>query len=46
MIVEYSQYEHNKTAFNELTIFGPSEELETFTCHDNLEIKVLKKIKD
>lgn len=46
MIVEYSEYEHNQTAFNELTIFGPSEELESFTCHENLEIKILKKIKD
>ncbi len=44
VVVEKSQYDHNKTAFNELTIFGPSEEVETFVCQDDLEIRLLKKI--
>lgn len=44
VVVDDSQYEHNQTAFNELTIFGPSEEMETFICQENLEIRVLKKV--
>lgn len=46
VVLDDGQYEHNQTAFNELTIFGPSEELESFTCQEKLEIIVLKKIKN
>lgn len=40
-----STYTHGETAFNELTIFGESQELEEFVCKDKLKIHYLEKIK-
>jgi hypothetical protein len=44
VMVEDSTYEQGKTAFNELTLFGPSLELNVYTCRPNLSIHVLKKV--
>lgn len=44
VFVDDSNYQHNSTAFNELTIFGPSEEIKVFTCTDKLQIHYLEKV--
>ena len=40
-----SNYTHGETAFNELTIFGKSKEIEEFVCNDKLKIHYLEKNK-
>lgn len=42
-VADSDSYEQGKTAYNELTLFGPSEEIEVFECQSNLRIHVLKK---
>jgi hypothetical protein len=44
VINDGSAYEHGKTAYNELTLFGSSMDTGTFVCQDNLSIHVLKKL--
>ena len=43
VVVDASQYQHGQTAFNELTIFGPSQEIEVFSCGEQLEIHYLER---
>ena len=45
VVIDDSNYSHGKTAFNELTIFGESEEIEEFVCSDKLKIYYLEKTK-
>lgn len=42
VVADNDVYEHNKTAYNELTLFGQSEEIEVFECQSNLRIHLLK----
>lgn len=44
VVVDDSIYEHNKTAYNELTQFGPSRELKHYQCNENLEVVMLEKL--
>ena len=44
VISDGGTYQHNQTKYHELTMFGKSEEIETFTCQPNLSIHLLKKI--
>jgi len=46
VFVDDSNYEHGSTAFNELTIFGNSQEIEVFECSEQLQIHYLEKISD
>ncbi len=43
VVVDDSTYVHGQTAYNELTLFGPSLDTGGFTCQENLSIHVLKK---
>jgi hypothetical protein len=43
VVVDDSTYEHGQTAYNELTLFGPSAVADQITCRENLAIYVLKK---
>jgi|GEM_PF-572520 len=46
VIVDDSVYEHGKTAYNELTLFGRSKVQETFSCQSNLQVLLLAKTHD
>lgn len=39
-----TSYEHNRTAYNELTQFGSSEEIQKITCTDELSAHILKRL--
>lgn len=43
VVLDDSEYMHNKTAFNELTLFGPSNETDRIMCNDKLELVLLEK---
>lgn len=43
VFVEQSVYEHGKTAYNELTQFGPSELERELVCNPKLAVKILRK---
>ncbi len=43
VVSEFSEYVHNETSFNELSMFGPSREEQTITCSENLRVHILKK---
>lgn len=43
VIVEDSVYEHKKTAYNELTLFGAAKEVNVYSCLPNLSIYILEK---
>lgn len=43
VVVDHSTYEHGKTAYNELTQFGDSKQIDIFTCSKDLKIIVLEK---
>ena len=45
VVIDDSTYTHGETAFNELTIFGESQEIEEFVCSDKLRIHYLEKTK-
>jgi hypothetical protein len=43
VVSDDSVYEHGKTDYYELSLFGPSEEIEVFTCQENLKIHLLER---
>lgn len=43
VIIDDSIYEHGKTAFNELSLFGPSQVKKTISCQTNLQVYLLSK---
>lgn len=43
VILDDDLYEHSKTAYYELTLFGESKEKERFKCSETLEIVLLEK---
>lgn len=44
VVLDDSEYTHGQTAFNELTQFGASEEINRITCNPQLEVVVLKAV--
>lgn len=40
---EYSPYIHESTSYHEITLFGPSIEIDTIHCSDNYKIHVLNR---
>lgn len=46
VVVDDSLYEHGKTAYNELTLFGTSEVADELNCQDNLQVFTLKRMRD
>ena len=44
VVVDNSTYEHGKTAYNELTLFGPSTVQETISCTPKLQAVILKRL--
>lgn len=45
VIADNETYEHGKTAYNELTLFGKSEIEKEYVCGDKLQVYILKKTK-
>jgi hypothetical protein len=43
VVVDQGQYEHGRTRFNELTLFGESQEKEVIACPGNIQIHVLER---
>jgi len=43
LVVDNYSYEHNKTSFNELTLFGPSSIRNKYSCDGNLEVYILER---
>jgi len=43
VISDSSKYVHNKTDYEELSLFGPSDEISVFSCSSKLKIHILKK---
>ncbi len=43
VVIDSGSYEHGKTAYHELTLFGPSEESYQYSCGGNIQIDVLKR---
>ncbi|MBU1033806.1 hypothetical protein KKI22_02530 [Patescibacteria group bacterium] len=43
VVLDDDVYEHGKTSYNELTLFGQSKEKDRFVCSDSLEIVTLEK---
>lgn len=43
-VIDNSTYEHGKTAYNELTLFGSSKVDHAYTCDGNIQVMILKKI--
>lgn len=43
IVVDNSVYEHGKTAYNELTIFGQSEIQHTYSCEGNIQVVMAQK---
>lgn len=43
VIEDASVYEHGKTAYNELTLFGPSQVKDTISCQSDLKVYLLAK---
>ena len=41
VVLDDDVYEHGKTSYNELTLFGQSKEIERFICQEKLEIVIL-----
>lgn len=46
VVLDDNVYEHGKTAYYELTLFGESKEKERFRCNDTLEIVILEKYRN
>jgi hypothetical protein len=44
VVVDSSVYEHNKTAYNELTLYGPSTVKQEFNCQDNFQVILLESV--
>lgn len=44
VVNDNSQYTHGETAFNELTLFGLSEDAQVISCQSNLSVHVLKRL--
>ncbi|AKM81451.1 MAG: hypothetical protein UT13_C0001G0489 [Candidatus Pacebacteria bacterium GW2011_GWF2_38_9] len=45
VVLDDDVYEHGKTSYNELTLFGESKEKTRFVCSDSLEVVILEKTK-
>lgn len=43
VFADNSTYEHNKTAYDELTLFGPSKEIDQIICSEKLRVHVLER---
>jgi hypothetical protein len=43
VVLDDDVYEHGKTSYNELTLFGEAEEIERFSCSDTLKAVILEK---
>ncbi|HKY74447.1 MAG TPA: hypothetical protein VJ246_04000 [Patescibacteria group bacterium] len=43
VVVDNSIYEHGKTAYNELTLFGPSTAKNKYVCEGNIQVVMLQK---
>lgn len=43
VVSDNSSYEHGKTAFNELTLFGPATLEDTYQCEGNIVVNILKE---
>jgi hypothetical protein len=43
VVADSATYDHSKTAYHELTLFGPSREIDVVECSPNLKVHVLKK---
>ena len=43
VVLDDDVYEHGRTSYYELTLFGESKEKERFRCNDTLEIVLLEK---
>ena len=44
VIVDDSEYSHGNTTYNELTQFGKSEVIDSFSCQENMDVYLLKRI--
>jgi hypothetical protein len=44
VVVDDSEYTHGRTAYNELTQFGASEQIDQLTCQSDLELRLLRRI--
>lgn len=44
VVVDHSEYQHEKTSYNELTQFGKSQEVKRYGCEENLEVVILEKL--
>ncbi|MGD9129655.1 MAG: hypothetical protein PVJ09_04175 [Candidatus Woesebacteria bacterium] len=44
VVSDQSKYEHGKTAFNELTLFGESELMLEYHCEGNISIYILERV--
>ena len=38
-----STYDHDKTAYDELTLFGPAKEIGEVTCSGGIKVHVLER---
>ncbi len=43
VILDDGTYEHGKTAYNELTLFGTSKEVRNYVCKENFQVRILEK---
>jgi hypothetical protein len=43
VIVDDSSYHHGQTAYDELTLFGTSDEISQLECSDKLEVRLLQR---
>ena len=43
VVADFSTYDHNKTAYNELTQFGPSTVAREYMCSDNFKVYILQR---
>lgn len=43
VVVDGGQYVHNQNKYDELSLFGPSQEIDVFSCASNFRIHVLEK---
>ena len=44
VVIDDSSYEHGKTQFNELSLFGPSQEFAIYACSEQLKIHYLQRV--
>lgn len=44
VVADNSKYEHQKTQYHELELFGKSKEVQIYSCLNNLQVHILEKI--